>query len=260
MTAMKAPLMSRSRILIAALLGFGSLAANHLLAASFSLEPTADAFVTTGPSGTFSVDNFGGAGALSVASAGHSAGEFQSVLRFNLAGARSAFDSQFGAGQWTVSSVQLQLTPITGNSFFNPSGAGQFHISWMQNDSWLEGTGRPRAPTTDGITFNSLQFTIGAQDQDLGVFNFPGGIPGAATYTLRLGSGLSGDVLAGTDADFRIFAPDTSVSFLFCSRSNIRNPSGHPLLTISATAVPEPGSAALAALGAALFFSLRAKR
>src|SRR5436190_7014118 len=77
------------------------------LAATFMLNPVADAFVTTGPSGNLSNNNYGGAGALSVAAPNLSQGEFQSVLQFNLSGAKSAFDSQFGAGQWTIQSVTL---------------------------------------------------------------------------------------------------------------------------------------------------------
>jgi hypothetical protein len=39
-------------------------------AATFTLNPSADAFVTTGPTGNLSGNNYGGAGALSVAALG----------------------------------------------------------------------------------------------------------------------------------------------------------------------------------------------
>ena len=259
---MKATLMSRPRILIAALLGFAGLAATPVFAALFTLEPSADAFVTTGPFGNLRANNYGGAGALGVSAPGHSAGEFQSVLRFNFAGARSSFDSQFGAGQWVVQAVQLQLAEATpGNSTFNANSAGQFHISWMQSDSWLEGTGRPSLPTTDGVTFSTLPGFISAQDQDLGTFSFPGGSGITARYLLGLGSGLTAEILAGADADLRTYADaGNGVSFLFHSRSYIRDTSAHPLLTISAVAVPEPGTAALIAVGGAILFSFRGRR
>src|SRR5258708_6950854 len=77
-------------------------------AATFTLNPSADAFVTTGPSGNLSGNNYGGAGALSVAAPGLAQGEFQSLLQFSLAGAKSSFDSQFGAGQWSLQSLTLQ--------------------------------------------------------------------------------------------------------------------------------------------------------
>src|SRR5262245_12507685 len=101
-------------------------------AATFSLNPGADAFVTSGTSGNLSNNNYGGAGALSVAAPGLAQGEFQSVLQFNLSGAKSSFDSQFGVGQWSIQSVTLQLTAAAPNNpIFNASGAGQLGISWM---------------------------------------------------------------------------------------------------------------------------------
>ena len=72
-------------------------------AATFTANPTMDAFVTTGPTGNLSGNNYGGggcAGAGSQSATNNSQGTFQSVLQFNVAGALSAFNSQFGAGQW----------------------------------------------------------------------------------------------------------------------------------------------------------------
>src|SRR5262249_9801724 len=99
----------------------GALSANPLLAASsFSLNPSADAFVTTGPTGNLLNSNYGGAGPLSVAAPGLSQGEFQSLLQFNLSAAKTSFDSQFGVGQWTIQSVTLQFTAAPpNNSIFN---------------------------------------------------------------------------------------------------------------------------------------------
>ena len=148
-------------------------------AATFTLNPSADAFVTTGPTANLGGNNYGGAGALSVAAAGLANGEFQSVLRFDLSTARASFDTQFGAGQWSIQSITLSLTATSpNNAIFNPSAAGQFGVSWMQNDSWTEGSGTPAAPTTTGITYTSLTGTfIGASDEALGSFSFAGIIP-----------------------------------------------------------------------------------
>src|ERR1043166_9796878 len=117
-------------------------------AATFTAKPTADAFVTTGPSGNLSGNNYGGAGALGVAAAGEPQGEFQSLVQFSLSGARSFFDTQYGAGVWSIESITLGLTAVAGNAFFNPSRAGQFQVSWMANTGWGEGTGKPTFPTT----------------------------------------------------------------------------------------------------------------
>ena len=128
------------------------LCASQGRSATFSSNPTADAFVTTGPTGNLSNNNYGGGGALSVAAPGLAQGQFQSVLQFGLSGAKSSFDGQFGAGQWSIQTITLQLTAAPPNNpIFNASAAGQFAISFMQNNSWTEGTGTPQAPTTTGI-------------------------------------------------------------------------------------------------------------
>src|SRR5437868_11194092 len=124
-------------------------------AATFSSNPIADSFVTTGATNNLASNNYGAAGVLGVAASGKPQGEFQSVLRFDLAAAKAAFDAQYGAGLWSIQSITLQLTATSpNNAILNTPSAGQFNISWMQSDSWLEGTGTPPAPTMDGITFN----------------------------------------------------------------------------------------------------------
>src|SRR5688572_17476678 len=188
---------------------------------SFALHPSADAFVATGPSGNLSGNNYGGGGGISVAAAGLPQGELQSVLKFDLAGAAGSFDGAFGAGQWTLASVTLQLTATPANAgVFNPPAAGQFGISWLQNDAWTEGTGNPGAPGASGITYTTLQSTfIGGGDQDLGTFAFSGATSGALSYALGLPSGLTTDALAGALLSLRIFAVDSTMSGVFNSRN-----------------------------------------
>jgi len=232
-----------------------ALSARSLLAATFSLNPAADAFVTTGPSGNLSTNNYGGAGALSVAAAGLAQGEFQSVLQFNLSGAKSSFDSQFGAGQWSIQSVTLQLTAASPNNpIFNTSAAGQFGISWMQNDGWIEGTGSPQAPASSGIMFATLSSFLGGADEALGTFSYNGVTSGNSTYTLSLMPSLSADVLSGSTLSLRMFAADNTVSYLSDSRS-FGTASARPLLTL--TAVPEPGTLSLGLIGLSLFANRR---
>jgi hypothetical protein len=218
----------------------------------------ADAFVTTGPSGNLTLNNYGGAGALSIAAPGLSRGEFQSVLQFDLSAARASFDAQFGAGQWSIQSISLSLTATAPNNpIFNNGAAGLFGISWIQNDSWVEGTGSPGSPTQTGITFASLPGFLSAGDESLGTFNFGGGTNGIAAYSLGLASAFSADVLAGNVASFRLFAADSSVSYLFDSRSFGTVPA-RPLLSI--VAVPEPGPLCLFATGVALVAGARRSR
>jgi hypothetical protein len=219
------------------------LQAYQSFSATFSLSPAADAFVTTGPSGNLSNNNYGAAGALSIAAPGLPQGQFQSVLQFGLAGAKSSFDSQFGVGGWTIQSVTLQLTATAPNNpIFNASAAGQFSISWMQNNGWTEGTGTPQAPATSGITFATLSNFVNAADEALGTFSFNGATNGNATYNLNLTPSFSADILAGSTLSLRMFAADTSVSYLFDSRT-LPTTSARPLLTVAA--IPEPSGLVL---------------
>src|SRR5262245_9958900 len=222
-----------------------------LNAASFSTNPTADAFVTTGPSGNLSGNNYGAAGALSLAAAGLPQGQQQSVRQFNLSGAVSSFNSTFGVGQWSVQSVTLQLSAApANNTIFNTPSAGQFGISWMQNDSWQEGSGMPNAPGASGITFNSLQNTfISGGDENLGTFSFNGATSGTFNYSLGLTPGFTADLLAGDNLSLRLLPADGSVSGVFNSRS-FATAANRPLLNI--VAAPEPGTLALGAAGALL--------
>jgi len=219
-------------------------------AATFTVIPNADAFVATGPTGNLSGDNFGAAGALALSASGLPQGEFQTVMRFDLSSAFNSFNAQYGVGQWSIQSVSLQLTSSPhNNAIFNNIAVGQFGVSLMQNNSWTEGTGTGGIPTTDGISFNSLQNTYvnPSLDQGLGTFNFPGGSSGANTYSLGLTSGLDADILDGGQLSLRLFAADANASYLFSSRTT-----GGAAPELIITVVPEPGTIALGVLGLAV--------
>jgi hypothetical protein len=214
--------------------------------ASFSSPSISDAFVTSG--GSLSSSNFGAAGSLAISASGLPQGEFQSVLKFSFAGAENSFNAQFGASQWAIQSVTLTLTSSPHNNpIFNNVAAGQFNVSLMQNNSWVEGTGTGGVPSSDGVSFTTLLgvYVNNAADQGLGTFGFPGGTSGQNSYTLALSSGLVSDVLSGSDASLRLFAADSAVSYLFSSRSG--GATAVPTISVEATAVPEPGSVALCA-------------
>ena len=200
---------------------------------------------------------YGGAGALSIAAPNLSQGEFQSVLQFNFASVKTAFDTQFGVGQWSIQSISLQFTATTpNNAIFNTPAAGQFAISWMQNDAWTEGSGTPQAPTQTGITFTTLNNFLSPSDETLGTFNFNGATSGNSIYALGLSPSFSADVLAGNTVSFRMFATDSALSAVFDSRS-FGTSSARPLLTI--VAVPEPASIALCFFGLGFFATRRSR-
>lgn len=227
---------------------------------SFTSQSIADAFVTTGANGSLSSSNFGAAGALAIAASGLPEGEFQSVLKFDLSGAFNSFNSQFGAGQWMVRSVTLDLTASShGNSIFNPVAAGSFNVSLMQNNSWVEGTGTGGVPTSDGITFNSLEgvYINNTADQALGTFAFTGNTSGQNGYGLTLSSGLASDVTGGDVLSLRLFAADSQISYLMTSR-NGGTLALEPALVVDVIAVPEPRVATMyiAALGVLWLFQL----
>jgi hypothetical protein len=231
-------------------------------AASFSANPAMDAFVTTGPSGNLVSSNYGGAGSLAIATqsaSGNAQGTFASVLQFNTAGAFSAFNSQYGVGQWSIQSVTLQLNSApANNAIFNPVSAGQFGISFMQNNSWTEGNGTPAAEsTTGGITYKSVPSFLSSGDEKLGVFSFNGATSGLSVYTLNLAPFFAADLLSGGLVSFDMYAVDNSINYLFNSR-NFGTAADRPLLTINA--VPEPASALLCLGGLAMFVAARLGR
>ncbi len=217
-------------------------------AADFSMNPVADAFVTS----AYPDNNYGGAGALAISAAGMPKGEFQSVLQFDTAAAKADFDATFGAGQWFVSSISLQLNAaFPNNPIFNSSNAGQLSIEWMHNDGWAEGTGTPSTPGATGITFATLPGFLHAGDESLGTFSFDGATSGGFSMDLTLASGLLTDVSAGSPASLRLAAADSTVSALFNSRS-FGNIAARPALTVTAEQIPEPSTLALLGVGLAV--------
>jgi hypothetical protein len=222
-----------------------------------SVNPVADSFL----SASHASSNYGGAGALEISALGSTNGQFQSLLRFDLASVKSGFDSALGAGNWVLTGVSLQLSeesPANLPAFFNPSMAGLIGVTWMNITTWTEGTGRPLAPGSTGVNFNDLPSLTSLSDQSLGSFSFDGGTAGGAqTYSLTASSGLTSNVLAGNLISLRLSAADNSVSALFTSNNNAGPPEDHPLLTFTAVAVPEPSAGALLATGCAGLLVLR---
>jgi hypothetical protein len=211
-----------------------------------TVSPSADTFVLAAEP----IYNYGAAGAVEVSGAGTTGGESQGLVRFDLATAKAAFDAAYGAGGWKLESATLKLsTSNPNNPIFSPNAAGTVAVSWMQNDAWVEGTGGPTSPTTDGVTFNTLSSFLSAADESAGTINFPGGTSGTNTYSLAPSPGFTNDVLSGDNLSLRLSATG-STSYLFSSRT-FNQAANRPVLTLTASPVPEPaaGIALVAATG-----------
>ncbi len=237
------------------LLVFGA-ATTRAASLTVNLNPSADAFVSANNPNS----NYGGAGALEVSGSASSNGAFESVLLFATSAAKSSFDAQFGAGNWSVTGINLQLTSASvNNPLFNAQSSGTLAATWMQNNTWVEGTGTPASPTTNGITAATLPSFLGANDQSLGSFFFNSSLSGAsgvsATYALTPSSGILNDIAAGNVTSMELAPADANVSYLVNSRSFVTT-SFRPVLTITA-AVPEPSTLTLGAAGIILFLIVR---
>lgn len=216
------------------------------------LTPSADTFLSSAHANS----SYGAAGGLAVSAAGLSKGEFRSILRFDAASAKAQFDGAFGAGSWTIQSVQLQLTPASpNNAIYNPQAAGLVNAAWLANDSWNEGTGTPNAPGANGLTFDTLPALLSPADAFLGTSSFDGSTSGSFSLGLTPAIGLAQDISDGGSMTLLLSPADNAVSIVFNSR-DFGNAANRPRLKI--TAIPEPASIGLLLMGGVLVFTRRA--
>jgi hypothetical protein len=229
---------------------------------------TADAFLASGSAGNpaganLTANNYGGAGALAIAPASSTKGEFDSVIMFNTASAVSQFNTTYGAGNWTITGLMLSLASNTGtsgavpgNTIFNTVNGGNFGIDWLSYDAWVEGTGTPSAPSATGVNFNSISTLLAGSDS-LGTFTYtPPGNNVYANYSLSLDAGLVSDAAASGNVSLYFFAADNQVSCLFNSRTFA---SGRPELSLTATPAPEPATMSLLAVSLGSVLWLRGR-
>ena len=209
-----------------------------LAAQTQTLNPVADTFVAASNPN----NNYGGAGALAISAAGLPQGEFQSVMRFDLTAAKSSFDATFGAGNWQITGASLKLNVTApSNGLFNDNVNGAFAINWMQDDSWIEGTGQPNTPTQNGVMFSTLPGFLAAGEAWLGTFAFAGA---TTTNSLTLATSFKTDVQSGGLVSLHLLAADSAVSYLFNSRT-FQTLANRPELAVTADAIPEPASIAV---------------
>jgi len=216
---------------------------------TYSGTSFADAFLATGsagnPEGADLTDlNFGGAGTLVVAPAASVKGELQSILEFNLTNAVGLFDTNFGAGNWTITGISVKLTSNYGTAGVQPNNAvfpmisgGNFVIEWLSTNGWPEGTGTPNLPTMDGVTCDSLPGLLSGAHEILCTNTYsPPGNNVPVAYSLPLDTNLVAEISAGGDVTFLLYAADDQIGYLFNSYSYGRG--NEPLILVTANLMP----------------------
>jgi len=202
----------------------------------------ADAFVRS----IDPTNNYGGAGALAVSgliatnAIGQQEGLLDSFMRFDVSSAISNFDGAYGPGRWVIADATLILFEqgMPNNPIFN-RGVGPFEVQWIATNSWLEGTGNPNLPTTDGIVWNDEPHVLNSNvDELLGTF-VNGGTDGVVNATLALASRFIGEISTGGLVSLYFTAPTNSqVGFSFHSH-NFVDPTQWPFLQLTALPMPQ---------------------
>jgi len=184
---------------------------------------TADAFVRS----MAPTENYGVAGALSVSGSaalnvnGEQTGTLDTLIRFDLTDLVQQLDLLFGSHEWTIESIELTLEEqgAPNNPIFN-RGVGRFEVRWIAADAWLEGTGTPRVPTTDGVVYNDEPSLLDGQtDVPVGVFA-NAGADGERVFALAPAGAFVDDIQAGGAVSLFLAAVDETVGFTFLARDN----------------------------------------
>ena len=207
----------------------------------------ADAFLCTGSSNNPELGgadlrglNFGAAGTLVVAPASSPKGEFQSVIKFSLSNGVALFNSTYGSNNWFVSGISLKLTSNYGtggvqpnNGIFPVISGGSFVIEWLSDDDWVEGTGTPNLPASDGVDYDSLPDLLSGPREILCTNTYsPPGNNVPVTWLLPLATNLVADILSGGDVTFHFYAADNEIGYLFNSYNYGRG--NQPLIQVVA--------------------------
>jgi len=209
-------------------------------AAIFTNSVDADAFVRSNTP----TANYGSAGSLSVSGSSSfniafavTNGIADSFIRFNTAAMVTSFNTLFGANNWVISGAKLQVTEVgTPNNSIFDQGKGAFGIYWVADDNWIEGTGTPATPTTDGIVYTN-EPTLLTNTAYLGTFtNTSTSV--TLLFPLALPAAFVSDAQAGGEVTLFLTAIDSQIGFTFNSRS-FGTASARPYLEISAA--PRPG-------------------
>lgn len=246
--------MSRFPLLLLVTVFSCGLAAPAPAALTVTLDCVADAFIRASvPEATYGAGGSLNVSGPSATNSGNEVnGEFASFLRFATATAGPLFDADLGTGLWQVTGATLRLTEVAqpGNQRFN-IGAGRSLVQWIADDTWLEGTGNASTPAADGITWQTRSpYIVPAATETTGeLVNTAAN--GVRTVDLTLTPRFLADLMAGGDVSFYLSALTGTTGFNFRSRDYLIDPTAQPALLLTASAIPEPGTAGLLMLLAA---------
>jgi hypothetical protein len=236
------------RLLLSLSLALDALAATTITVRPSSSTPNSgDAYLRAAAPAT----NYGSAGALVISGSGNTNGQFASVLKFDLSLATSAFDAAYGAGNWTLTSLQIELTAVEPNNpTFNPNAAGALQADWLATDSWIESG-------ASSITWNGLTSLILGGSESLGTLAFNGAL-GTTQYALNASLGFANDLANGGITSIYLNASTDPNASLVVNSRNFGTLANRPALIL--TASPEPSRAVLLLLGIAVIIGRRGQR
>jgi hypothetical protein len=225
--------------------------------ATLSVLPEADAFVRF-------VDpfaNYGGAGAIAVSGptavngSNQQNGAFDSLMRFPMSNVVASLDSTLATHDWLVLRATLKLTEMATppSPIFN-RGVGSFEIRWLASDSWIEGTGIPIAPTTNGVAWNDIPSLLNpATDVSLGQFT-NSGTDARLSFVLSLKEPFLSDIRAGGRVTFYFTAISPQMGFTADSRSFVLV-NEFPMLELAVAVNPHPHIESIQNLGTNILLS-----
>jgi hypothetical protein len=211
-------------------------------AATVTVSPEADAFVRA--ANPFA--NYGGAGAIAVSGptavngSNQPNGAFDSLVRFPMSNVVAALDSTLATHDWLILRATLKLTEMGAppSPIFN-RGIGAFDVRWLASDSWVEGTGIPIAPTTNGVAWNDIPSLFSpATDLSLGQFTNSGG-DARLSFVLSLKEPFLSDIRSGGPVTLYFTAISPQIGFTADSRSFVLS-NDFPVLEIVAAVNPHP--------------------
>ena len=243
----------RTQFNAALLLTLGALSAAPALAETGTIQPAGP---RTGSNGL---------AFFNIEGSGNNANASYGIARFDVSGAKAAFDAKFGAGNYTLTDVALNLTQ--SNAVFSVSGGLNFAFTPDNTTNITSRTYSPYkfpspAPTQELITTGT--YTVNNTGVVVDTFDLFNATTGSVD--------LRNDILTNSLATLVVNPNDAAVAATYGGGTNFTK---FPVLNITATgvnggsatfgalsAVPEPSALAFALVGVpgvALFLRRRKK-